>query len=85
MRTSAPRAPKAAFVTAGDDPLSFVPRFPGAIEPLAVLAANATGEGAVNWLPARDQVVRTVPLLVSAGGTQPERMPSRMSRICWSK
>src|SRR5690606_32798151 len=27
------------------------------------------GEGAVNWLPARDQIVRTVPLLVTAGGT----------------
>ena len=35
----------------------------------AVLAGNAAGEGAVNWLPARDQIVRTVPLLVTAGGT----------------
>lgn len=67
-RTSTQRAPKAAFATAGDDPLLFVPRFPGAIEPLPVLAAKAAGEGAVNWLPARDQVVRTVPLLVQAGG-----------------
>lgn len=67
--TNAPRPPKAAFATAGDDPLLFVPSFSGAIEPLPTLAAHAAGEGAVNWLPARDQVVRTVPLLVSAGGT----------------
>lgn len=67
--THTPRAPKAAFATAGDDPRLFVPRFTGAIEPLSVLAEKAAGEGAVNWLPARDQIVRTVPLLVSAGGT----------------
>ena len=66
---STPRAPKAAFATAGDDPHLFVPRFAGAIEPLPELAASAAGEGAVNWLPARDQVVRSVPLLVSVGST----------------
>ena len=66
-RANTPRAPKVAFALAGDDPRLFVPRFPGAIEPLPELAAAAAGEGAVNWLPARDQIVRTVPLLVSAG------------------
>ncbi len=66
-RKNTPRTPKAAFATAGDDPRLFVPRFQGAIEPLPELAAAATGEGAVNWLPARDQIVRSVPLLVSAG------------------
>ena len=66
--TNTPRASKTAFVTAGDDPRVFVPRFPGAIEPLPEFAAAAAGEGAVNWLPARDQIVRSVPLLVTAGG-----------------
>ena len=61
------RTPKAAFATAGDDPRAFVPRFSGAIAPLPELAAAAAGEGAVNWLPARDQIVRSVPLLVSVG------------------
>lgn len=65
---SPPRTPKTAFAIAGDDPLLFVPRFSGAVSPLAVLAETAAGEGAVNWLPASDQIVRTVPLLVSAGG-----------------
>lgn len=64
-----PRPPKAAFAIAGDDPRLFVPPFPGLIEALPVLAAPAAGEGAVNWLPAEDQIVRLVPLLVSIDGT----------------
>ncbi|HYD15237.1 MAG TPA: CHASE2 domain-containing protein, partial [Hyphomicrobium sp.] len=64
-----PKAPKARFAIAGDDPRLFVPSFPGVIEPLPVLAGAAAGEGAVNWLPAKDQIVRHVPLLVSLGGT----------------
>jgi adenylate cyclase len=34
-----------------------------------VLAKAAAGAGAVNWLPAKDQIVRQVPLLVSLGDT----------------
>lgn len=64
-----PRPPKAAFAVAGDDPHLFVPRFAGAIEPLPGLAAAAAGVGAVNWLPARDQIVRHVPLVVAVAGT----------------
>ncbi|HRO50448.1 MAG TPA: adenylate/guanylate cyclase domain-containing protein [Hyphomicrobium sp.] len=67
-RSNIPRAPQAAFATAGDDPRAFVPRFPGVTEALPELAAVAAGEGAVNWLPASDQIVRSVPLVVSAGG-----------------
>lgn len=65
----APRPPKARFATAGDDPALFVPSFAGAIEPLAALAAPAAGIGAVNWLPAADQIVRQVPLLATLSGT----------------
>jgi adenylate cyclase len=67
------RPPKARFAFAGDDPLPFVPRFAGAIEGLPVLAAAAAGEGAVNWLPEKDQIVRHVPLLVRVG---PALLPS---------
>lgn len=63
-----PAPPKASFAIAGDDPLHFVPRFAGAIEPLPELTSEAAGIGAVNWLPAADQIVRQVPLLVSIGG-----------------
>ena len=65
---SRPALPKVSFATAGDDPLQFAPRFSGAIEPLAELAATAAGNGAVNWLPATDQIVRQVPLLVALNG-----------------
>jgi adenylate cyclase len=64
-----PNPPKASFAVAGDDPLLFVPSFPGAIEPLPVLADASAGNGAVNWLPAADQIVRQVPLLVALHGT----------------
>ncbi len=60
--------PKAAFAVAGDDPALFVPRFSGSVGSLPVLQSAAAGLGAVNWLPERDQVVRRVPLLVSAAG-----------------
>jgi adenylate cyclase len=61
--------PRAPFAVAGDDPKLFVPAFPGGVGSLPVLAEAATGIGAVNWLPERDQVVRRVPLLVGVAGT----------------
>lgn len=59
--------PRAPFAIAGDDPKLFVPSFPGGVGAVPVLSEAATGIGAVNWLPERDQVVRRVPLLVTAG------------------
>lgn len=61
-------AARAPFAIAGDDPKLFVPSFPGGIGAVPELTAAATGIGAVNWLPERDQVVRRVPLLVGAAG-----------------
>jgi len=66
--TRAPNPPKAHFAIAGDDPRLFVPAFPGVVEPLPLLAGAASGTGAVNWLPADDQIVRQVPLLVTLDG-----------------
>lgn len=60
--------PRAAFALAGDDPKVAVPRFEGGTGPLPLLAEAAQGLGAVNWLPEHDQIVRHVPLLVSAAG-----------------
>lgn len=63
-----PPKPRAGFAFAGDDPVLFAPAFPGAINTLPVLSAKASGLGAVNWLPERDQIVRRVPLVLSVGG-----------------
>lgn len=63
------RASRASFAAAGDDPLKFAPRFPGAVNPLPPLADKASGLGAVNWLPERDQIVRRVPLVFNIAGT----------------
>ena len=59
---------KAGIASAGDDPEPFLPRFPAAISSLSIFNEVATGLGAVNWLPQRDQLVRRVPMLVSIGG-----------------
>lgn len=61
--------PKSSFVAAGDDPNQFVPGFASATHVLPVLEKHASGLGAVNWVPAHDQVVRSVPTLVTLAGT----------------
>ncbi|MBB4197875.1 adenylate cyclase [Rhodoblastus sphagnicola] len=60
-------APKAGVAMAGDDPALFIPAFAGVAAPLPQLAQAASGLGAVNWLPDRDQIVRRVPLLARLG------------------
>ncbi len=60
--------PLAPFAVGGDDPKLFVPAFSGGTGSLPELTAVASGIGAVNWLPERDQVVRRVPLMVTANG-----------------
>lgn len=56
--------PKAGFAFAGDPPHPFIAHFEGVTGPIATLSEAAAGLGAVNWLPDRDQVVRSVPLVV---------------------
>jgi adenylate cyclase len=66
--TAKPTDPVARFAIAGDDPKLFVPAFRGGVAGLPVLAAAATGRGAVNWLPSQDHIVRRVPLLLNIAG-----------------
>lgn len=73
--------PRASFAFAGHDPLGFVPAFSGTINSLAELNAQATGIGAVNWFPERDQIIRRVPLLVAAGGTLYPSLPLEALRV----
>jgi len=60
--------PKAGFAFAGDDPGEFLPGFRSAQEPLPAFAEAVAGLGALNWLPGRDQVVRSVPLVYHLPG-----------------
>ena len=56
---------KAGYAVAGDDPTRFIRHYDGATPPLDVLAENAKGIGAINWLPDRDQVIRRVPMVLA--------------------
>ena len=58
---------KAGIAAAGDEPAPFIPAFAGVASPLPQLAKAASGLGAINWLPDRDQIVRNIPLLVRRG------------------
>lgn len=60
-------APKASFAFAGDDPRLHLPRFGGAVGPLAELANAAPGVGALNVTPDRDLVIREIPTLFAVG------------------
>jgi adenylate cyclase len=74
-------APSAHFAFAGDDPQRVVPRFAGGVASLPILSERATGLGAVNWLPFRDQIIRKVPLIVSVAGTLYPSLPLEALRI----
>ncbi|WP_019402688.1 CHASE2 domain-containing protein [Chelatococcus sp. GW1] len=76
-----PLAPKAGFATAGDDPLNFVPRFPGVIPPLPLFTKPAAGLGALNWVPDRDLVVRRVPTLMALGDALVPSLASEALRV----
>lgn len=59
---------KTGFAFGGDDPKQFVPAFGGAVASLPEMQEKASGSGALNWIPERDQVTRRLPLLVTIGG-----------------
>jgi adenylate cyclase len=59
--------PHAGFATAGDDADRFLPTFAGASSSLVELQKAAKGSGALNWIPAYDQVVRHLPLVIRVG------------------
>jgi len=56
-------ATKNGFAIAGDDPLLFLRIFQGAVTTLLKLEDVAAGNGAVNYVPDGDNVIRRAPLL----------------------
>jgi adenylate cyclase len=59
---------KASLSFAGEDPAIFAHAYRGGVTSLPVLTNAAKGLGAANWLPSDDQLIRTVPLLVTIAG-----------------
>lgn len=59
---------KAGFAVAGDDPLPFLGNFTGSTHNLPILEHNASGIGAINWIPDRDQVVRRISIVYGLDG-----------------
>ena len=69
-----PRKPvrKGSVAYGGDDPIQYLPSFPGAVTNLPAIEAAAVGNGSFNLVPEPDGIVRRVPLLVRlAGEPQP--------------
>lgn len=58
---------KAGFVTAGDNPAGFLPSYSGAVTTLPAIEAAAVGNGALNFPPSGDGVVRRLPLVFRSG------------------
>ncbi len=51
----------------GDDPRPYLRRFAGMSSNLPELNAAASGLGAINWFPERDQIIRRAPLMFLLG------------------
>jgi len=62
-------AVRATFALAGDNPAPFLPNFPTAVVNLEELEAESIGNGALNSLPDRDQIIRRVPLVLQVEDT----------------
>jgi adenylate cyclase len=60
------RAPAlhAGWATLGDNPVNFVPGYGGAVTTLSDLEAAAAGNGSLNLVSDKDQIVHRVPLIV---------------------
>ncbi len=74
------RAPalKTGYGIAGADPRRAVFGGKGAVPTLAALEAEAKGNGALNWFPERDQVVRRISAVITVGN---ELYPSLFAEL----
>ena len=67
--TTPPPPPKAGFAFAGDNPMNYLPAYPGSVPNLAILDEAAPGIGVFSFPLAFDGVVRQVPLLSRYGNS----------------
>ncbi len=75
-----PKSP-AGFAHAGYDPKPFLFAFSGMTRNLPQFETSFVGYGALNWLPDRDQIVRTVPVLMRVGATLYPSLSSEILRV----
>ena len=67
LTSSSPKMLHSPVNNGTDHPEAALHKFDGAVWPLPVLSASASGLGAINFIPDRDSVVRRVPLLLRLG------------------
>ena len=60
--------PLAGLAFAGSDPRRYLPAFDGGLSNLPVLTAPASGIGSFSFPPARDNIIRSMPLVAVAAG-----------------
>ncbi|MGE8225476.1 MAG: CHASE2 domain-containing protein [Stenotrophomonas sp.] len=60
--------PLAGLSFAGSDPRRYLPAFEGGLSNLPVLSAAASGIGSFSFPPARDNIIRAMPLVAAADG-----------------
>jgi adenylate cyclase len=73
--------PKATFALAGDDPKPFITGFETAVVSLRDLEGAALGNGALNSIPDRDQIIRRVPLVLRLGETIYPSLAAELLRV----
>jgi adenylate cyclase len=75
----------AGMVARGEDPFARVARFDGAIKTLALIEQAARGNGALNFVPGSDGVVRRVPLLLRLGDVAYPSLSAEAIRVALSQ
>ena len=73
--------PKATFAVAGDKPEVFLDGFDSAVVSLDALEKAATGNGALNATPDRDQIIRRVPLVLRKGDQLYPSLAAELLRV----
>jgi adenylate cyclase len=72
---------KARFAVVGEAPQPYLQAYTGAVNPLSVLQADASGVGAIAFAPDADGVVRKVPLVVRVGDTLVPSLSAEALRV----
>ena len=65
----------------GPDPARFLPNFPGILRNVPILEHAAVGRGLFTILPERDGIVRRVPMVVRAEGTEVPTLTLEILRV----